>query len=481
MIFQTKHNYKGRSLHPNARDMSQSLLPAKSSSPVTLSANMEEDYMRPPIDSSEEETPKAAEKQDDTAGTTAVRKSPSSKRKREEPTMPSRQSKRKAKKLQDTEDLPPTAPAAEQPDQSSRLSFFGMEASQPRSQRQRMKTYANRQKHEFKAIPRQSLTDEAHTPRVLEIKLQLADEEEAATKPEMDLGDAVPASQLGAKPTIDLLGFDKQKEIQSSASTATTEGPVFDLKDSSPLIDRKRSGSTSSLTSLSDDDEVKPAAKPNLVIEEDPYTTPCPMCRKPIERSLLSEAEKNPRSLPLQKQRDICHRHKLSEAKTFAAVRGYPTINWADLEHTRISKFETHLRSVLQRERPSYYLDQLDKQVTAAKGKPKELRTYLHRGVLDIAKPGYYGPKGEKIMVHAVTLALSKDLRAAMKTDRSLRAAGIGPYVAAVLAPELTMRLVMEDRDLEDQEEAREVLSESTDVGRLLYPDDDYVDIGEDD
>jgi len=59
----------------------------------------------------------------------------------------------------------------------------------------------------------------------------------------------------------------------------------------------------------------------------------------------------------------------------------------------------------------------------------------------------------------------------------------VGGYVSAVLVPELTLQLVMEDMQLKSgkEEEGRKVLADSTNIGVLLNPDDDHLERQDDD
>ena len=66
-------------------------------------------------------------------------------------------------------------------------------------------------------------------------------------------------------------------------------------------------------------------------------------------------------------------------------------------------------------------------------------------------------------------------------SDKLISSAGVAGYVQAVLAPELAVRLVMEDLGL-DEEGARGVLRDSKEVGELLWEEEDeiIVDVDED-
>ena len=78
-------------------------------------------------------------------------------------------------------------------------------------------------------------------------------------------------------------------------------------------------------------------------------------------------------------------------------------------------------------------------------------------------------------MGHTIATHMSEALKQELKRDKVARAAGVGGYINAVLVPELAVRLVMEDMGLVDEQRARDVLSESSNVGILLNADDENV------
>ncbi|OAP63446.1 hypothetical protein AYL99_02673 [Fonsecaea erecta] len=241
---------------------------------------------------------------------------------------------------------------------------------------------------------------------------------------------------------------------------------------------RSRSASASSVSSLSSVDEVF------LVLHENEFSAEhgsrsagvrCPVCQQTIYDSVSVFIPENLRTMPFKQQQKFCTDHRLKEARKQWEERGYPKLDWAELETFRIPKKTPQLKRVLSRTRPSYYRDQFDAMIKEARGNRKAIRSYLNEGLSDIAKPGYYGPKGTRIMVHAITELLSKNLIQVSQTDPSMQATGVGAYVSAVLVPELTMLLVMEDMKLRTGKDGRRVLDESSDIGILLNPDDDRV------
>jgi len=281
---------------------------------------------------------------------------------------------------------------------------------------------------------------------------------------------------------------DMPAAFTSSATTTTDDPSIFDgLQSPNHDRQRTRARSMSSLSSLDsiaslkleqDHEEglLRGDADPR---ENSGVTVRCPVCQKRVKRQPEEGENLKLGALPLQKQQDFCYRHQVRDARAFWTQQGYPDVDWHALEDVRIPKHLPALTRVLQRKASSYYLTKLDSKIAAAKGSRKVLRTYLHEEVLDVANQGYYGPKGARIMVNAVTEALAKDLTTQLRTDPSIRAAGVGAYVSAVLVPELALRLVMEDLKTNHQERAINILAESTQVGILLNPDDDHVERGE--
>ena len=272
---------------------------------------------------------------------------------------------------------------------------------------------------------------------------------------------------------------DLASDLTSSATTASESLPLFDLSDS-PKFSTQRSKSSSSLSSLDSiaslnlTQERKEALRQGEDDEShtpDATTSRCPLCHSKVDHLHL-ETFKFGRRLNIRDQQCFCQEHKLRDAEKLWVKKKYPNINWLDITNDRIPKQIALLGRILNRTQESYYRDQLDAAMEEAKSR-RGLQRYLTEGVVDIAKHGYYGPKGAKIMGRVITEHMSDALRQQLKQDKVARAAGVGGYVNAVLVPELAVRLVMEDMLLDDEGQARDVLSESANVGLLLNADDD--------
>jgi hypothetical protein len=210
-----------------------------------------------------------------------------------------------------------------------------------------------------------------------------------------------------------------------------------------------------------------------VVVEEKPITV-CPVCGKNIDSLLLSKTDQAPQRLSLKKQQDFRHRHRVTEATPIWKQRGYPNIDWEVLEIERIPQHTAHLRDVLGGRKKSFFLSQLQSALEKFKGNRKMIRNYLTHDLRDGS--GYYGPKGASIMIKHVQSTLSKELSDMCK-DKLVQAAGVGGFVVAVLVPELSLKLVMEDMGVKHEAKGCKILEESNELGRLLYPDDDHLEL----
>ncbi|RVX74473.1 hypothetical protein B0A52_01599 [Exophiala mesophila] len=295
------------------------------------------------------------------------------------------------------------------------------------------------------------------------------------SKPSMKIAD-LPQKKPGSKAA----GFQMPDlpEFVSSSTSAETDVPtVFETSFSFASGSGLQSPSTS-VSSLSSARSMSPI---DLDIDVPALSHKCPICRKYVQDSKRLAVPANLRSLSVQQQRSFCNEHQLCNAKDVWEERKYPTIDWQALEKTRIPRKLSFLRRIIAGQTPNLYLDELKSQLKSAKGNRKKVQAYLNEGIVDFAKPGYYGPKGTQLMVRAITVALTDSLKTALQKDSVIRGVGIGAFVSAVLVPALTLTFVIEDLNLQSEESGRKVLEESTSVGALLNPDDDHIERNEDD
>jgi hypothetical protein len=277
------------------------------------------------------------------------------------------------------------------------------------------------------------------------------------------------------KPSKPVEGEFRMPDLPDFASSSTTLATEI----TSIFDDRNHRERSESISSLSSALSLSPPSQD--FVEKPVVRVRCPVCRKPVTDTARVFVPDNLRLLSLREQQTFCSEHQLAEAKDYWDERSFPDIDWDHLEASRIPEKLPLLKETILRQRPSFYLDQLDTKIEEARGNRRKIRVYLNEGIVDVARPGYYGPKGTRIMVNAITESLTEPLSKALRTDPATREAGVGAYISAVLLPELTLMLVMEDMDLKDEADGRKVLEDSTHVGVLLHPDDDHIERAEDD
>lgn len=263
------------------------------------------------------------------------------------------------------------------------------------------------------------------------------------------------------------------------SSAPSLADSIFDVPEASQEKPRGRSGSTSSLSSHSSIDMQLSLAEQQALAHDDTGDgldgkewDRCDICHSRVERSVFRELTAKYKGKGIRRRQRICAAHKQREVQRTWLEKGYPIIDWQRLEAERIPKHMPHLTKILRRKAPSFYRTKLD---GVARDGRKALYDYLKEGVIYVVKQGYYGPRGARVMGHAITTTMETELTAQLKLDKVVRAAGCGGYVSAVLVPELMIELVKEDMRVTTSEEARHIMEQSTEDGALLNGDDDEV------
>ncbi|KAI2602364.1 hypothetical protein GGR54DRAFT_624576 [Hypoxylon sp. NC1633] len=185
----------------------------------------------------------------------------------------------------------------------------------------------------------------------------------------------------------------------------------------------------------------------------------CPMCHEVVDSELLAQHSDHGR-MNIRKQTAFCRLHKRQAALKSRTQKGYPTIKWKSLD-ARFDKHQGFLKDILEGTQQSHYSDVLKGNVESGKN-----RTLLKTD--DSLTPGYYGPRGLRAMTEYIMRTLSSVVRKRAVEERLVSARGYTGYVQAVLVPELAVRLIMEDMDVAE-EDAREILQDSIEIGELLY------------
>ncbi|KAL1852117.1 hypothetical protein Daus18300_012264 [Diaporthe australafricana] len=204
-----------------------------------------------------------------------------------------------------------------------------------------------------------------------------------------------------------------------------------------------------------------PDSKADETAHLDPDKAPCPMCDEPVDKQWLSEYSKGQR-MSISRQAKFCHLHKKRSARVLWEAKGYPKVDWGQLE-ARIESHRGFLESLINGA-ASHFGERLREKIRTG-----ENRTLFTTD--DYPIPGYYGLRGMSAMTEGIVDAFSSLLRERAPRDRLISARGHTAYVQAVLVPELGVRLIMEDMGIGGEGEARAVMRESRAVGVILNDD----------
>ncbi|KAK4129278.1 hypothetical protein N657DRAFT_639863 [Parathielavia appendiculata] len=253
---------------------------------------------------------------------------------------------------------------------------------------------------------------------------------EESQRPVLRIPDELPASFLA--------GDGKRREFASS--------PLADPSNSPNLL---RDSTSSPLTDL---DSPEP--------DKDPV---CPLCGKQVEKAHLDEYKRNNPRGRVANMRRFCEGHRRQSARETWVQRGYPDINWQRFDE-RIAQHYPYVSKLLEEtgevEESSHYRRLFGEMVRT--GRNKSLLTS------DVSlTPGYYGFRGLRAMTENLVTEFGPLLLKRAREDRLVSARGATMYLQMVVVPELAVRLIMEDMSV-GEEEAREILAGSTEVGELL-------------
>lgn len=220
---------------------------------------------------------------------------------------------------------------------------------------------------------------------------------------------------------------------------------------------------SSQLRDLLDADEVTPPPTHN------PDETKCPMCGTYVPLSLLldfasSFPSVDPFAMRIQVQSRFCSHHR---RHTAASSANYPLIAWPELP----SRIRAHLPSIRAflddpDSAPSHYRDLLAKDIAAGRNRTL-MQSIMSEAGGRVRVPGYYGPRGARVMQEEILDVLSGELREAAVRDVVVSARGVGVYVTSVLVLEVGLLLVMDDLGV-GREAARAVIAKSAAWGTLV-------------
>ncbi|PNS21834.1 AP-1-like transcription factor [Sphaceloma murrayae] len=288
------------------------------------------------------------------------------------------------------------------------------------------------------------------------------------------------SSSPKAKPKATFKRLPGHASPQSSPPEARSSGSAFrhpppaplSLPTSHPTLSSSPPASPLS-SAPSDIEEINPPT--STADSSSRTTTPCPICSAPTSLSFRVDWELENcrgRRMNLRLQERFCQAHQAASAAETWRTAKYPDVDWEDLE-TRLQRHGKRIEEVLDGTRESVFRKELEEKV-----KMRKSRTVKKMGEEGgtVGKTGYYGSRGGRIMTDFALGRFAGRLRRVAGRDGLLAtsgvAGGVSGFVQAIVVPELALSLIMEDMGL-NEEEAKEILEGSAEVGDLLNAEEE--------
>ncbi|KAL8700652.1 MAG: hypothetical protein Q9201_005338 [Fulgogasparrea decipioides] len=253
-------------------------------------------------------------------------------------------------------------------------------------------------------------------------------------------------------------------QFEAPASSATvSSGPSLEF-------DNEDGNSSSSLSSTLDIQEID-ALEQDWLRSYPPSLpkTQCPICKTFVSQLFMEEFW-DLKTINVRQQARFCKAHKVRSAEEEWRKKGYPSIDWQGFAQ-RLPRYEDVMSGILNGTRRSFHKNAFEDQIKS--GVNRTLQQSMMSGSgWESLKMGYYGTKGARILLEYIMSKFASRIRRLAGSDKLVSEGGVSGYVQAVLAPELAVMLVKDDMNV-DEEQAREILKESSEVGNLLNEEED--------
>ncbi|KAF5659695.1 hypothetical protein FHETE_9292 [Fusarium heterosporum] len=271
-----------------------------------------------------------------------------------------------------------------------------------------------------------------------------------------------PSSSQQRSKIWDMTRAQRQKEKKTKERLPQLERATFVLPidiDADLGVDDAGSISSPVLSGLEQLSDIESDNDTLLKDEEtlQDKTAPCPWCGESVSEQALKEFSKGKR-LNVQMQTRFCAKHKKETAMETWRERGYPHIEWDRLEE-RLDGHRAFLTRIVDGKQ-SHFRD-----ILAEKVETGQARSLKKEGNLN---PGYYGPRGCKLMCDYLVEEFGESLKEKATKDRVISGRGSAAFIQSVLVAELAVQLIMEDMHV-CATEARGIMEESKTLGELIH------------
>ncbi|KAK9248906.1 RTC4-like domain-containing protein [Lipomyces tetrasporus] len=199
----------------------------------------------------------------------------------------------------------------------------------------------------------------------------------------------------------------------------------------------------------------------------------CPMCGMEVSDAVRYRFKSVPDSL--RRSYAICISHRRESTLADAKGKNYPTNLDEGKLAERAEKYTAMLPDIINEIRPSIFQEKAKAGAVALGGRRMDALGQMEDGLGDLL-PGYYGLKGNSVLLRVALRSSESAIRRASRRNRWIMNVSITGYASAVLVPELAIRLIMEDQNV-DEDTAETIRQESIEYGRVVFGDErDLVD-----
>lgn len=194
----------------------------------------------------------------------------------------------------------------------------------------------------------------------------------------------------------------------------------------------------------------------------------CPICGETLSENIKKQFKSLRTSI--RSSYAICSAHTRESVAAAAQHENYPVeINDLDIIR-RSEKHMTFLAEVIREEQASSYRENAKKNASNTLGNRQNVLLQIANSDRDTL-PGYYGLKGQGIMIRSILEHLEDTIKKASRTEKWITKISVTGYATSVLVPELAILLIMEDRNL-SKSQAQIVMKDSIEYGRLMFTQD---------
>ncbi|KAK9325626.1 RTC4-like domain-containing protein [Lipomyces orientalis] len=202
----------------------------------------------------------------------------------------------------------------------------------------------------------------------------------------------------------------------------------------------------------------------------------CPMCGMEVSDGVRCRFKSVPDSL--RRSYAICISHRRESTLEDAKGKNYPT----DLDEGKLAeraeKYTAILPDIINEIRPSIFQEKAKAGAVALGGRRMDALGQMEDGLAELL-PGYYGLKGNSVLLRVALRSSESAIRRASRRNRWITNVSITGYASAVLVPELAIRLIMEDQNV-NEDTAEKIRQESIEYGRVVFGDErDLVDVSD--